>query len=264
MRKLLIASAAAAALLGTPALAADMALKAPPPLPPVFSWTGCYVGADFGGAWGHEPANNDNPAILAGVAQAPDFVTLTGSNVIGGGLAGCNMQFNSVVAGIEGDWSGTHLSDTEVGPNLFPSGAPVGSGAVSFSRTVDWLASIRGRLGYTVMPNALLYITGGGAWAKTAYSGLDAFIGGCPNCVSLNYSSTPTGWVLGGGVEWAPWSNNWLVRAEYLHYDMQGSTSPVAFFAPAFTFPGAQYFYQRDQIDEFRVGLSYKFGWVGQ
>ena len=192
------------------------------------------------------------------MAQAPDFVTLHGTNVIGGGFIGCNAQFNTWVLGIEGDWSGTHLNDTVVGPNLFPGGAPVGSGFVSFSRSVEWLASVRGRLGYTITPSVLLYATGGAAWAHTNFSGLDAFAGGCPNCVSFAYSSTPAGWVAGAGIEWA-WTSNWLLRAEYLHYDVQGSTSPVAFFAPTFTFPGAQYFYGRDHIDEVRAGISYKF-----
>lgn len=267
MKKSALGLVAVGALLAAPAMAADlrMPLKAPPvPMTPVFSWSGCYIGADVGGAWARENADNNNPTILAGVDQAADSVALKGSSIIGGGLIGCNVQFNSWVVGIEGDWSGTHLSDTQVGPNLFLNGTPIGSGSVSFSRTVDWLASIRGRLGYTVTPNTLLYVTGGGAWAKTDFSGTDIFAGGvCPNCVSTAYSATVTGWVIGGGVEWAPWSNNWLVRAEYLHYDLQGSTSQVAFFPPAFTAPGAQFFYSRDQIDEVRVGLSYKFGFTG-
>jgi outer membrane immunogenic protein len=264
MKKSLIGLATLGVLIGGPAMAADlrMPVKAPPAPPaPAFSWSGCYVGADVGGAWARETANNNNPTILTGVDQAADFVTLNGSSVIGGGLLGCNVQFNSVVVGIEGDWSGTHLADTQVGPNLFANGLPTGSGAVTFSRTVDWLASIRGRLGYTVTPNTLLYVTGGGAWAKTDFFGQDVFTGGCPNCVSTAFSSTATGWVIGGGVEWAPWSNNWLVRAEYLHYELQGATSPVASFSPTFTFPGAQFFYNRDRIDEARVGLSYKFNW---
>src|SRR5262245_51300691 len=35
----------------TSATAADMPLKAPPRLAPVFSWTGCYIGGYVGGAW---------------------------------------------------------------------------------------------------------------------------------------------------------------------------------------------------------------------
>ncbi len=58
MKKLLIAGAALAALIGTPALAADMAApvyKAPPPLAPMFSWTGFYVGVNGGSAGATSP-----------------------------------------------------------------------------------------------------------------------------------------------------------------------------------------------------------------
>jgi hypothetical protein len=38
---------------GLPALAADMAVKAPPPSAPAapYNWSGLYVGGNFGGAW---------------------------------------------------------------------------------------------------------------------------------------------------------------------------------------------------------------------
>ena len=42
----------------TPALAADMAVKAappPPPLPVIYNWTGFYIGANGGGASSHKP-----------------------------------------------------------------------------------------------------------------------------------------------------------------------------------------------------------------
>ena len=52
MKEQLIAGAALAALIGTPALAADMPLKAPPPPVTVYNWTGCYVGANTGYQWG--------------------------------------------------------------------------------------------------------------------------------------------------------------------------------------------------------------------
>jgi outer membrane immunogenic protein len=56
--KRLATAIAAIALIGTPAFAADMAVKAPPPPPaPVFSWTGWYVGGNVGYSWGS--ASND-------------------------------------------------------------------------------------------------------------------------------------------------------------------------------------------------------------
>jgi len=55
MKKLAIAIAAIA-LIGTPAFAADMAVKAPPPVPappPNFNWTGFYIGGVGTYGWSH-------------------------------------------------------------------------------------------------------------------------------------------------------------------------------------------------------------------
>ena len=55
MKKFLLATIGSVALLGmaVPALAADMAVKAPPapaPLPMIYNWSGFYIGAN--GGWG--------------------------------------------------------------------------------------------------------------------------------------------------------------------------------------------------------------------
>jgi hypothetical protein len=47
MNKILISGMALAAMIAGPAMAADMPVKAPPPVP-VFSWTGCYIGIQGG------------------------------------------------------------------------------------------------------------------------------------------------------------------------------------------------------------------------
>ena len=56
MKKLLTGAVAAVAIAGTSsAFAADIPMKAPPraPIvaPVVYSWTGCYIGGNVGGAW---------------------------------------------------------------------------------------------------------------------------------------------------------------------------------------------------------------------
>lgn len=266
MKKLALVAVALGALTA-PVAAADMAVKAPvykaPPPAVVYNWTGCYVGGDVGGGWARQHADTNNPTINAAVNQAPDFVTLKGSGVIGGVYAGCNYQFaTSWVVGLEGDWSWTKLSDTQTGPNNFLGGAPLASGSIAFSRNLSWIASIRGRVGYLVVPSVLAYVTGGGAWARASYSGLDQFTGNCPNCVSFSNSHTSGGWVVGAGLEWAA-TPNWLLRAEYLHYEFDGPGSTTAFFAPAFIAPGAQFNYGTFSVDEVRVGASYKFNWAG-
>jgi opacity protein-like surface antigen len=73
MKKL--ATVIAIALIGAPAFAADMAVKAPPPAPaPVPTWTGFYGGIQFGGGWSDEAVNysaNDPLAALLICACGP-------------------------------------------------------------------------------------------------------------------------------------------------------------------------------------------------
>jgi outer membrane immunogenic protein len=90
MRKAIVAGLAFGALLG-PAAAADMYVKAAPPAPVYFSWTGCYVGGDVGGAWSSQDVSNTSPPVLF---QAPVTASVSESGVIGGGYVGCNYQFN--------------------------------------------------------------------------------------------------------------------------------------------------------------------------
>jgi outer membrane immunogenic protein len=83
MRKSLLSIAAVAALFGTPALAADMALKASPMPPLVYDWTGPYVGATAGYVFGHSQ-HCDTPAFCTAGFDVDGFA--------GGGTLGYNWQ----------------------------------------------------------------------------------------------------------------------------------------------------------------------------
>jgi outer membrane immunogenic protein len=239
------------------AIAADMPLKAPvyQAAPPVYNWSGCYIGANAGGAWSHQSVGSSVPLISD---QSPASASLDSSGGIGGPHAGCNWQFTpSWVLGIEGDWSFTDLNGTGSSPNLLRSGVPAGNGGITFGSDTKWLASARGRLGWVAVPNILLYGTGGVAWNRTNYSGSDVLNGGCPNCGITAFSSTQTGWVAGFGGEWAPWNNNWIFRLEYLHYAFDGVNSTPA--RPAFAAAPPTFSWSNLTIDEVRAGLSFKF-----
>jgi hypothetical protein len=75
--KKLFVCIAAAAFCSTPALAADMAVKAPPPAPPapVYSWTGFYLGVNLGYGW-------DDPVVTFS-GNDPTSIIVTGG---GGGF----------------------------------------------------------------------------------------------------------------------------------------------------------------------------------
>jgi outer membrane immunogenic protein len=140
------------------------------------------------------------------------------SSVIGGAYAGYNWQFAPQwLIGIEGDLNWATLT------------VPAGSGD-------NWLGSLRGRIGWNPTPTMMLYFTGGAAWSTVAIPGVD----------TLPATQTKTGWVVGGGFEWAPWANNWLVRAEYLNYGFTGVLLGAG-TANNLT------------INEVRAGVAYKF-----
>lgn len=103
----------AAGLLVTPALAADMALKAPL-LPPPPLWTGWYVGANGGGGWANTTWTFPAPQFFA-TAAGQSFSTNPNGGIAGGQI-GYNYQFSNWVVGGEfmGDWA--NLSQKVVGP----------------------------------------------------------------------------------------------------------------------------------------------------
>jgi opacity protein-like surface antigen len=86
---------------------------------------------------------------------------------------GYNWQFAPTwVVGLEGDWSWTNNSTSEsVNTRTSAGVAFVPASPAVMSRDLDWLASIRGRLGFLVTPDLLLYGTGGAAFGHVNYTG---------------------------------------------------------------------------------------------
>ena len=122
--------------------------------------------------------------------------------------------------------------------------------------TLDWVSSLRARLGYLVLPNLMAYGTVGGAWGKIDYAA-NTSGGVIKYNASTAFSSTQGGWVAGAGLEWMIWPN-WLLRGEYLYYSLNSSPSVVV--TPGF--PGALpsgYSWSNTNVSVARAALSYKF-----
>ena len=150
------------------ASAADLPVKAPPPAPmaPPYSWTGFYVGGDVGairnrssGEWDPLP-NRDffGELSIAGDLKKTAF--------IGGLHAGYNWQFAPTwVVGIEGDMSWTDAKGEFTMPWTRLIGGAAGANRpdahTSMSIGPDWIATVRGRIGYLVVSNALRISPGG-------------------------------------------------------------------------------------------------------
>jgi outer membrane immunogenic protein len=260
------------------AQAADLPTrKEAPPIfvPPPFTWTGFYVGANAGAIIRSGNNNNfsifDPNASIDGnfIANSFPFGNNGGSKTgfIGGGQAGYNWQTGAFVLGVETDFDGTTLSRSfnQTGAPFSGPGVPFGllrdSLTVNAKASLDWLGTTRGRVGYVVTPDnrLMIYGTGGVAYGggSSKFSVFDNTTG---SFFTSNPSRTRVGWTAGAGVEYA-FTNNWTIRAEYLYADL-GSTNinTVENAAAATFFPGV---FARGKISYnasiARAAVNYKF-----
>jgi outer membrane immunogenic protein len=201
----------AASAADLPARHAQMPVKAPAYVAP-YSWTGFYVGINGGGAWG-----KSNWSSLG------TDVNTSGGLV--GGTVGYNWQTGPAVFGLEGDidWSGIKGSSA--------------CGALSCETRNDYLATVRGRIGYSfdrIMP----YLTGGLAVGNVKAS----------TALGSNDESR-AGWTLGGGIE-ANIIGPWSAKIEYLYADL-GKTN-----CPACVVGGTDVDFRTNIV---RAGVNYHF-----
>jgi opacity protein-like surface antigen len=251
MPRKIIVSCISVLALTAPAFAADLA---PPPIPvSVFTWTGPYIGAQIGYAWGDNfgnfafvtPGGIIGASALGGIAQG----------VIGGGHAGYNLQISQWVIGLEGSVDGATVTRNVISGFPDPTD-PTGTRAASVTSSVRSTVqgSIRGRAGFA-WDRLLIYGTGGVAFggftSNLQLSGIDV-IG--PFFASGSRSSTRVGWTAGGGVQYTI-NNNWSIMAEYRYSDF-GHIQDV----PVTTVAGLSLAGDRHLVqNQVQVGFSYKF-----
>ena len=222
MRKLAVLSAVVAMVGGASAAsAADLSSKGvsykdtpyEAPMAPI--WGGLYVGGHVGGLWNdggdkskfkrlrkwwecYQSYKSDNTESQScdkwtdwkeveyvKFSDEDDDVTL-----IGGVHVGYNWQSGARVFGVEGD--------------------------VSFGDGLDYLASLRARLGYA-HDNLLLYVTAGVAFAGFDDTSVVMSIGDWYKKSITFAGDSEVGFVVGGGAEYklAP---NWSIGVEGLYY----------------------------------------------
>jgi outer membrane immunogenic protein len=298
MKKLAVTAATAVALVGSAsAFAADMPLKAPPPVA-VFSWSGCYGGLNAGWVGGRQWAdlrptgaytNPTGAAAPPNAAGTGDFFTSrialsnsysTGGSGSGnasweGGIqVGCNQQLGVVVWGVEADWqwSGLNRSFDASYAAFANPGNPAFTNAAHTEHVtskLDWFSTVRGRLGFTPWDRVLLYGTAGFVFAdvksETAVNfgtfPVNPVYNGALHAGSD--SRIKAGAVVGSGVEWA-FAPNWSFKAEALYFWVEGLNynSPLVAAVPAFA-PGYAWNTNiNNHIAVARIGINYRF-WTG-
>jgi len=261
MRKLLLGSVALFALsAGSPAVAADMPVKArPAPPPAVYSWSGCYGGGFVGYGWGTSQHRSVDPRTFGlesdGIATLGRDITdsFDMSGALGGFNVGCQAQFGWWLIGIEGDGAVTNKDGQAF--NLF-IGHPHNPDRFFVSQTTErWMATARLRLGYAA-DKWLFFISGGGAWSGVEATVWDPLI----PAVTAHHKRTLSGWTVGAGWEYAL-GYGWSWKSEFLYIDYGWSR----FFDPAETCgPTCDAFLTREvnlKNYVFRTGLNWRFDW---
>src|SRR6516162_4343508 len=123
MKFRLVSGIAITALMAGSAIAADMPLKAPPPVLS-YDWSGFYIGGVIGGGWARTDTSTPGLGGLGTFLGVPVVQTTDSSSFIGGIEGGDRYQFGKLVIGWEADmnWgnmNGTSVSSFSPVPGLF-------------------------------------------------------------------------------------------------------------------------------------------------
>ncbi len=235
-------------------------VKALPPAVTYVNWTGFYIGAHGGGAYGRDHI---------GFTGYPQVANTRTAGLLGGGQIGYNYQLeNRFVLGVEGDASWADIkggrtcgTDTGLDANGIPGGfSPF---FLTCNSRLNWLASATARLGYA-WDRSLLYVKGGAAFTNETVSAncivgpfnVPGNIRTCNNQAgalinSISTSDNRVGWTIGFGGEFAL-TPNWSAKAEYNYMDFGSRTALAS--------DGTTFLTSRTDLQVTKVGLNYRFG----
>jgi outer membrane immunogenic protein len=230
-KNIILGAVAALVLAPTAVSAADLAVKAPPPVA-IYDWTGFYLGA----AGGISIGNSDHIDRATGLSDALGYNIHGG---LAGGTLGYNWQLSNVVVGFEGDGSWTNERGSRL--DIGPAGD---SASTSFTKET-WFATARGRVGYAVN-NLLFYATGGYAAA-----GVQATVKDGTSGLVASATSTRSGWTAGAGLEWGI-TPNWSAKFELLYMSFNTAAFNTVLAEGPRNVP------LNDTVA--RVGINYRFG----
>ena len=247
MKKFLLGTVGLAAMLASPAMAADM--RVPPPPPPVvyYDWTGAYIGANVGAAWNTVDQTFPNPLGFGPGPGSQGNVSTSPKSGIFGFHAGAQWQWGAWVLGVEAALSGCFNECRDTSgfiPNAFPPGTitPAGTTTTAFEHKITSLFTAGPRIGYA-WDRWMVFATGG--WASANLDAAQCFAnvlatannapgpcdGPSPGSRFSGSSRNSNGWYAGGGFDYMVHKGplvDVILGLEYQHYDV-GSKNAFCF-----------------------------------
>ncbi len=229
------------------AMAADVALPAPPPNAPTnyypatapVNWGGIYLGVN--GGYGFGSSNWTNAGVSTGSFRTDGALV--------GGTIGLNYAgYGGLMFGVEGDldWSALKGSSS----TSACAGLGVTTGAACETQS-EWLSTARVRAGYA-FNRILIFATAGAAIGDFQ--------------VALNPPATflsvgpQLGWTAGAGIEFA-FTDNWTAKVEYLYVDLGTISCPAGTSCPPANAAGVSNGSVSLTESLVRAGINYKFSW---
>jgi hemolysin activation/secretion protein/opacity protein-like surface antigen len=260
-------------------------------IPPNFGASGFYAGLNAGYALDGSPKVSSTGGVVSSAADARFFgngapvsaANITGSaaafgnSPIGGAQAGYNLTNDVWLLGTEADIQGagqSTLSSSSRMANATVAGVTETATTVFDDRkSLDWLGTVRGRIGMMAMPQLLAYVTGGLAYGgvsadtRATQSWNDPALGPFAATASSStaigdYSGTRVGWTAGAGLEWM-FAPGFSLKGEYLYYNLGSATfTSGTLTTDALGFTNVVTSNSSAHFDGHivRVGLNYHFG----
>ena len=156
----------------------------------------------------------------------------------------------SIIIGYESDFAGTSLSSnnlTSANYTLYSSPfAPAGGVLLPVYQygnkqlNLSWFGTVRGRLGWLILPSLLAYATGGFAYGESS---------------PFSFNGMATGWTVGGELEYR-FMRNWSAKLEVLHAELTASNNNNGGWG--WGYGGSR----TASLNLARVGVNYHFDWT--